>query len=336
LGRENGSIVLADTATGQRRRVVTGHGPEVPRRDLHLAFGPDGTRVASMSDDRTVVVWNVATGQIQQTLQGHVSPVTGLAFSRNVDMLYSSSEHDGVIAWDLTGTRGIVRKLPRAAGPIAGTAFSPRDPNLLALAQREGPVALWDVTRRTQIGKPLAVTGGLANPVAFSPDGKILAAANKTDGAVTLFDVATQARVGQPLPSLHPIYSPVITAIAFSRDGRLLATAGNEGSVVVWDLTRRVPTGHPLRPGGHSVTAVAFSPGGRTLASGVDSGAVVLTRVPDGTPQYELGGPGTSAVAFSRDGKTLAAATFDGRVRLWDPAPVRRAARRGPRRVERC
>jgi len=129
-----------------------------------------------------------------------------------------------------------------------------------------------------------------------------------------------------------------INGIAFSRDGRLLATAGNDGSVVVWDLTRRVPIGHPLRPGGYSVIAVAFSPDGRTLASGVDrdSGAVVLTRVSDGTLLYELGGPGTSALAFSRDGRTLAAATLDGRVRLWDPAPVRRAARRGPRRVDRC
>jgi len=120
-----------------------------------------------------------------------------------------------------------------------------------------------------------------------------------------------------------------INGIAFSRDGRLLATAGNDGSVVVWDLTRRVPIGHPLRPGGYSVIAVAFSPDGRTLASGVDrdSGAVVLTRVSDGTLLYELGGPGTSALAFSRDGRTLAAATLDGRVRLWDP---RTGAARGP------
>jgi WD40 repeat protein len=181
------------------------------------------------------------------------------------------------------------------------------------------------LAKHVRVGNSLDVTGGAANAVAFSPDGRTLAAAD-ADGTVVLFDVATHARVGRPL---HPPYGPItaefqsrdINSIAFSRDSRLLATAGNEGSVVVWDLTRRVPIGHPLHPGGNSVTAVAFSPDGRTLASGVDreSGAVVLTRVPDGTLLYELGGPGTSALAFSRDGKTLAAANFDGRVRLWDP-----------------
>jgi WD40 repeat protein len=199
LGQGDSSIILADTATGRRRRVVTAHGPGVAPEDLQLAFSPDGARVASLSDDRTVVVWNVVTGQTEQTLQGHASPVTGFAFSPHGDTLYTSSLNDGVIAWDLTGTRGLVRQLTRAAGPVAGIAFSPHDPKLLALAQGDGPVTLWDVSTRTRIGKPLAVTGGPENPVAFSADGGVLAAANRADDAVVLFDVGTHARAGRPL-----------------------------------------------------------------------------------------------------------------------------------------
>jgi WD40 repeat protein/DNA-binding SARP family transcriptional activator len=321
LGQHDGSIILADAATGQRRRVLTAHSAAVTR----LAFSRDGGSLASVSDDRTAILWDVATGKTRETLRGHAGSVTGVAFSPDGRTLYTSSLDDSVIAWDLTRTRGLVRRLTGAAGPIVGVAFSPRDSNLLALAQRQGPVTLWDLAKHVRVGNSLDVTGGAANAVAFSPDGRTLAAADG-DGTVVLFDVATHARVGRPL---HPPYGPVtaefqsrdINGIAFSRDGRLLATAGNEGSVVVWDLTRRVPIGHPLHPGGNSVTAVAFSPDGRKLASGVDreSGAVVLTRVPDGALLYELGGPGTSALAFSRDGKTLAAANFDGRVRLWDP-----------------
>jgi WD40 repeat protein len=151
LGQGYGSIILADTATGRRRRVVTGHGPGVSPEHMQLAFSPDGARVASLSDDRTVVVWNVATGQTEQTLRGHASPVTGVAFSPDGNMLYTSSLNDSVIAWDLTGTRGLVRQLTTAAGPVAGIAFSSRDPNLLALAQREGPVTLWDPTSRSSV-----------------------------------------------------------------------------------------------------------------------------------------------------------------------------------------
>jgi WD40 repeat protein len=328
LGQEDGSTILADAANGRRRRVVTGHGPEVPL----LAFSPDGARVASLSDDRTVVVWNAATGQTQQMLQGHASPVTGLAFSPHGEMLYASSLDDGVIAWDLTGTRGLVRQLTRAARPVAGIAFSPRDPNLLALAQRGGPVTLWDVTRRTQLGKPLAVTGGLESPVpvAFSADGRVVAAANHPDGAVVLFDVGTHARVGRPLPgpyaNIYPAYSrDDVNSIAFSRDGRLLATGDEDGFTRLWDPATHAPIG-PLRPQyGAAVTSVAFSPDGDTLASGVWDGTVFLTHEPDGTVLHQLpttGGPHggvPTTAAFSPDGNTLATAGRDGKVRLWDP-----------------
>jgi WD40 repeat protein len=338
LGQGDNSIILADVATGRRRRIVIGHGPGVPPGDLRLAFSPEGTRMASLSDPRTVIVWNVATGQTQHTLHGHASPITGVAFSPHGDMLYTSSLNDGVIAWDLTGTRGLVRQLTTAAGPVAEIAFSPRDPNLLGLSQRNGLVTLWNVTRRTQIGKPLAVTGGSENPMAFSADGRVLAAANHADSAVMLFDVATHARAGRPLPSpytnLYPGYSlNDITGIAFSQDGRLLATGDRDGYIVLWDLAKHAPIFHPPRPGyGAAVTSVAFSPDGRTLASAVQDGTVFLTQIPDGTVLHQLtatGGPpsGFRTVAFSPDGNTLATASNDGKVRLWDPHT---GAARGP------
>jgi WD40 repeat protein/DNA-binding SARP family transcriptional activator len=324
LGRRDGSIILADVGTGRRRRMLTRHSTAV----MGLVFGPGGT-LASASGDRTAILWDVATGKARETLQGHAGSVTGVAISPDGRTLYTSSLDDSVIAWDLTGTRGLARELTHSAGSFVGVAFSPRDPNLLALAQHDGPVTLWDAARRVRVGKPLAVVGGWANAVAFSPDGRIVAAANYADGTVVLFDVATGARVGRPLrPRYGPIYaqhqSRDINGIAFSPDGKLLATAGNDGSMVLWDLARRAPIGRPLRPGGgYTVTAVAFSRDGRTLATGVDDGKVVLTRVPDGKLLYELTGTGgvypTSAVAFAPDGKTLAAADLTGKVRLLDP-----------------
>jgi WD40 repeat protein len=326
LGHGDDSIILADTATGRPQRTVTGHGPAVPQ----LAFSPDGSRVASLSDDRTVVVWKVATGQTEQTLRGHASPVTGLAFSPQGNLLYASSLNDGVIAWDLTGTRGLVRQLPRAAGPVTEMAFSPRDPNLLALAQRHGPVTLWDPTRRAQVGKPLAVTGGSANPVAFSADGRVLAAVDHANGAVALFDVHTHAPAGR-LPSVYPLPSPyeylnssyrdVINGIAFSRDGRRLATGDENGLIVLWDLAKHAPINRPTGPQRSAgVTSVAFSPDGQTLASGIRDGTVFLTQVPDDTPLHILTVASTpTAIAFSPDGNTLATAGSDGQVRLWDP-----------------
>jgi WD40 repeat protein/DNA-binding SARP family transcriptional activator len=319
LGQQDGSIILADAASGRRRRVLTGHSAAV----MGLAFSPDGATLASASDDRTAILWNLATGKARETLRGHAGSVTGVAFSPDGATLYTSSLDDSVIAWDLTGTRGLARRLTRAASPVVEVAFSPRDPNLVALSQRGGPVTLWDLARRVRVGNPLAVTGGSANAVAFSSDGRTLAAA-QADGTVGLFDVATHARVGRPLrPPRGPIPAPDrdISGIAFSPDGRLLATAGNDGSMVLWDLARRAPIGPPLDPEGGSVTAVAFSPDGHTLAWGVADGKVLLTRVPDGKVLYKLATPGPvpTTLALSLDGKLLAAATFGGKVQLWDP-----------------
>jgi WD40 repeat protein len=168
----------------------------------------------------------------------------------------------------------------------------------------------------------------LVNTVAFSPDGRLLAAENHADGTVVLFDVATRTGVGRPLqPPYHepfdsPYLSRDVNAMAFSRDGRLLATAGNDGATVLWDLATHAPVGSPLRPHpGFSVDAVAISPDGRTLASGIDDGTVLLTRVPDGTVMHKLtvaNGPPVGALAFSPDGTTLATGAADGRVRLLD------------------
>jgi WD40 repeat protein/DNA-binding SARP family transcriptional activator len=332
LGQQDGSIILADAATGRRRTVLTRHSAAVMR----LAFSPDGRSLASASSDRTAILWDVATGKAREILQGHAGSITGVAISPDGRTLYTSSLDDSVMAWDLTRTRGLARQLTHIPSPVVGVAFSPRDPNLLALAQRNGPITLWDPARRARVGKPLDVPSGSANAMGFSPDGRRLAAAD-ADGTVVLFDVAAAARVGRPLhPPYGPLYAPGrqsrdINGIAFSPDGRLLATAGNDGSMVLWDLGRRAPIGRRLRPGGGDlVTAVAVSPDGRMVASGVDGGTVILTRVPDGKELYELTATdlsGPISLAFSPDGKTLAVATIDGRTRLWEP---RTGMPRGP------
>jgi WD40 repeat protein len=329
FAQRDGTVILADARTGQRRRVLTGHTAEA----WNLAFSPDRATLVSVSVDQTAIVWDVKTGQAVQTLRGHAGWVDALAVSPDGATLYTSSFDDSLIAWDLSGTRGLVKQLTRTAGEVGAVAFSPQNPDLLALVGSVGPARLWSVARRAPIGTPLQARGGLASTVAFSPDGRVLAAGNRADGTVRLFDPATHARIGLLKATTNP---DEVTGVAFNPDGKQLATAGADGSAILWDLSKQPPVGHPHYPRpdklGLAVAAVAFSPDGSTLAWGMDESTVVLTRVADGTVLHTLTVTGSTstwvnAVAFSSDGRTLAAGTWDGHERLWDPST---GAPRGP------
>jgi WD40 repeat protein len=118
-----------------------------------------------------------------------------------------------------------------------------------------------------------------------------------------------------------------VNSVAFSPDGKTLATGTNDGSVWLWDLATR-QAGRLLTASGFPVHSVAFSPDGKTLAAGSNDGSVRLWGLATHRPiggRLIINGPGgpVTSVAFSPDGKILAAGSNDGTggtVWLWDLA----------------
>ena len=292
--------------------------------DWHpVAFSPDGALIAvGLAGDGIGLRDAKTLRSVGAPLAETVGEITGLAFAHDGRMLVAASERGFATIWDVESRS--LRSPPLGVDSHALGVSLSADGAAFAAAGANG-VTIRDV----ETGAALAAVGdgGAAGAVAFSPTEPLVAFAREGLRGAGQGDAEIWSTDGSPVGILRPVAEGedyfLGWAVAFSPDGRLVASPRDNGSVGIWD----VHTGELVReikPNvGAAVLALRFSPDGRTLAvSGGDSFAS-LRDVASGSqigPRLTAGGRG-AMIDFSPDGRYLLETHADGRGAIWDVDP---------------
>ena len=293
-----------------------------------VAFSPDGQLLASKDGNNEVWLRSTQTGKVLKEFE---TQAWGSRFEPNSHLLLMwgdvNSRDTFIDAYDIV-TDKKMRKLEIPDERVGVLAISPDGKYLALTADAPNAIQLRDASSGA-VWQVFTATVSYMAGAAFSPDGRFLAAGStepyadmqQTDNSIWLWDLAS----GKFLRGFGAEGGvPATMDIAFSPNGKLLATASRDQKVQIWDPTSGRLL-HTLEGGG---STVVFSPDGRLLASGdlfVDGeNTVHLWDTRTGQQLQVLKGHtmGAVNVAFSPDGRLLATGATDGTIRLWGvPAP---------------
>lgn len=282
----------------------------VPRR-ASAARSPDGAFLAFQAEHDELAFAPLNREDHSTESIRHQKEAWAVAFHPTEPWLFTGSDDHTARIWNLeTGEELAVLRGHEAT--VTRLAIS-SDGGLLATASLDGTAKLWDIASRSERGTLKGHLKGVRS-IALSPDGAWVATA-ASDGTAKVWS----AKTGELLRTLKlSDESRRTAAVAFSHDGKLLATASGWEAVTLWNTSswqaeRTLPSSRPV----HSLQ---FSPDDRSLATGNSHGLLQLWDVPTGTARLAINGHADSirSVTFSPSGRMLATASVDHAVKLWD------------------
>jgi WD40 repeat protein len=371
VGAGSGQTVrFWNVSTGKEQAYAGGHRAPISA----VVITPDGQTMLSRGADNVIRRWDAATGK---ELGQFTEPkgTTGVVFSPDGKTAALVNANGSVRLYAVADGKEL-RQLKGHTNGTAALAFSPDSKRLASRGNVDNFIRVYDAAQGSELKQinvpaPKAPGGGfgVAAPVgrglAFSPDGQTLAAAFNTnsvpirggqpqvagDNMLRIWDVAT----GKEIRKITLPVQRTVTNLAYSPDGRLLATENADRTFSLWEIasgkerallgTAAAPVGQPATaftvavagggpvPGGPlTPNTLAFSPDGDLLATRGPGNSV---RVWEVAPAKEVGlfkghDGAVGTISFAPHGKAIASGSADTTILVWDVAVLNREPKGAP------
>ncbi|KAI1373585.1 WD40 repeat-like protein [Hypoxylon crocopeplum] len=293
-------------------RVISGHLGWV----RSLAVEPENQWFASGAGDRTIKIWDLATGNLRLTLTGHISTVRGLAVSPRHPYLFSCGEDKMVKCWDLE-TNKVIRHYH---GHLSGVYTLSLHPTLdvLVTGGRDGVARVWDMRTRSNIHVLSGHKGTVADVKCQEADPQVISAS--LDSTVRLWDLAAGKTMG-----VLTHHKKGVRALALHPSEFTFAT-GSTGSIKQWKCPEGAFMGNFE---GHNAIINSLAANEDVLFSGGDNGSMSFWDWKSGHRFQALDSiaqpgsldaeAGIMSSTFDRTGLRLIVGEADKTIKIWKP-----------------
>jgi WD40 repeat protein/energy-coupling factor transporter ATP-binding protein EcfA2/uncharacterized membrane-anchored protein YhcB (DUF1043 family) len=294
--------------------VLRGHDERV----ISATFSPDGSRIVTVSEDKTARIWDTASAKEIAVLRGHDERVNSATFSSDGSRIITASNDNTARIWDTASAKEIA-VLRGHDGRVNFAAFSPDGSRIVTVS--DYAARIWDAASAKEIAGLYDRQNGWVTSAAFSPDGsRIVGIVTASDHQTArIWDTASAKEIAVPRDYSYNEYTERMNSAAFSPDGSRIVTASKDNTARIWD----VATGKEiavLRGHESAVNSAAFSPDGSHIVTASDD---KTARVWDAATAKEIAvlrghDSNVSSATFSLDGSRIVTASNDNTARIWD------------------